>query len=112
MLCAELLQEPVHQVSVVAKGIRELRVVGHRALAKTRIVRRDHVEAIGEGGNQVAEHVRRGREAVQQQDNWPIGRTIAAPVGAVLRMSMVAIRCEGQLFGKRYFRKPSNAASP
>ena len=44
------------------------------AVAEAGVVRRHHVVPVGQRRNQVAEHVRRGREAVQQQDGRGVGR--------------------------------------
>ncbi len=53
-----MLQNIVNQVRVVTKVVGELLEIGHRALPEARIVGRDHVVAIGEDKDQVAEHGR------------------------------------------------------
>ena len=67
-------QQAVDQLGVVVEGVGEGRPVRHVALAVARIVRRDHAVAVGERRDQVAEHVRGGREAVQQQHDRRVGR--------------------------------------
>ena len=52
------LGEPVERV---------LEVVGHVGVAEARVVGREHVEAVGERRDQVAELVRGGGEAAEQQ---------------------------------------------
>ena len=71
---AELIEQAIDQRRVAIEGIGEGRAVRHVALAEAGIVRGDHVIAIAEGGDQVAEHVRRRRKAVQQQHDRRISR--------------------------------------
>ena len=56
------------------EGVGEL--IGGRSVgqAEAQVVRGDHVVAVREQRNQVAEHERAGREAVQQHDGRSIGR--------------------------------------
>ena len=58
----------------MGEGVSEFRVIRRIALAEARVVRRDDMVAVGQGGNEVAEHVRRGRETVQQQHDRRLGR--------------------------------------
>ena len=44
-------------------------------MAEAGVVRGDQVELVGQGRDQVAEHMRGGREAVQQQDRRGVLRT-------------------------------------
>jgi hypothetical protein len=67
---AELTEQAVHQVGIVSEGVSELRVIRRCALAKSRIVRRDGMVAVSQGRDQITEHVRGGREAVQQKHDW------------------------------------------
>ena len=68
VLDAELRQQAVDDVGIVAESVGESLVIRHGALAEARIVWRDHMERSGERRNQIAEHVGRGRKPVQQQD--------------------------------------------
>ena len=74
MLDAKLRQKAVDDVRIMGERIGERLVVGRGAFAKSRIVGRDDVVAIRERRDQVAEHVRRGRKAVQQQHDRRILR--------------------------------------
>ena len=60
-LVDELLDDPCQ----VVERILELIETGHGAGPISGIVRSNEVEAIRQPGNQVAEHVRGGREAMQ-----------------------------------------------
>ena len=53
----------------IGEAVAELRPVGRHSEAEARQVRRHDMIAVGKQGNEVAEHMRRGREAVQQQDS-------------------------------------------
>src|SRR3546814_18141130 len=78
---------------------------GHGGGAEAGIVRRQHVVALGERRDQLAEHVRRGGEAVQQQHggarriaSLAIGDLAALDQGAAvvdLRRGGSRCRCEG-----------------
>ncbi len=61
------VEQAVDDVGVVPERVGERLVVGRRALAEARIVRRDHVVAIRERRDQIAEHVGRGGKPVQQE---------------------------------------------
>ena len=63
----ELIEQATHQLTEAIERVGKLGAVGHVALPVTGIVRCDHVIAVGKRRDQVAEHVRRGRESVQQQ---------------------------------------------
>jgi hypothetical protein len=58
------LREPVERV---------LEVVGHVAVAEARIVGRQDMEAVGDSGDQVAELMRRGGKAAEQQQFGILG---------------------------------------
>ena len=75
----ELLGELVDHLRQVVERVSELVVRRHRAVAVAGIVRRDHVILVGQRGNQIAEHLRAGRKAVEQQT--PSGRPSARPRG-------------------------------
>ena len=73
-LDAELIEQAVDQLGEAVERVGEFGPVRHVALAVARIVGCDHVIAVGKGGDEVAEHVRRGRKSVQQQDDRRICR--------------------------------------
>lgn len=52
----------------MTKGVGEFGMVRSVTLPEARIVRRDHSMAVGEKLHQIAEHMRRRREAMQQND--------------------------------------------
>jgi hypothetical protein len=62
----------------VGERVGKRLVVGRAAFAKSWIVGRDDVIAIRERRDQVAEHVRRSRKAVQQQHDRRICRSCFA----------------------------------
>ena len=72
-LGADLAHQRIDHVGIMGEAVGELAMVGCVALAKARIVRRDHMIAIGQQRDQVAEHVRRRREAVEQQHHRAVG---------------------------------------
>jgi len=92
-LDGELVDDGGQVVEAVVEAFQRWLV----ALAVARIVGRDHAVAPGEARNQRAEHVRRGREAVQQHcrrvlragfavehlDAVDIGRVVADGAGGV-----------------------------
>src|SRR4029077_1028522 len=51
----------------VIEGVSELVPRRHRAVAEAGVVGGEHAVAVGQGRDQVAEHLRTGREAVQQE---------------------------------------------
>ena len=61
---ADDVGEAVDRVGEPVEGAAAARHVG---VAEARQIRRDHMEAVGEQRDQVAEHMARAREAVQQQ---------------------------------------------
>ena len=63
----ELIQETVHQLGEAGEAVLELVTVRRGAVTERWIVGRDHPVAVSERRNQVAEHVRRGGKAVQQE---------------------------------------------
>src|SRR5262249_33070865 len=62
------LGKPVDNASQAFKGVLELLPVGRLREAEAWQVGRDHVKAVGQGWNEITEHVRRRREAVQQKN--------------------------------------------
>ena len=64
----ELLGELVDHLRQVVERVRELVVRRHRAVAVAGVVGRDDVVLVRQRRDQVAEHLRAGREAVEQQD--------------------------------------------
>jgi len=60
--------ESAGHLGEIGEAIGELRPVGRHSEAEARQVRRHDVIAVGKQGNEIAEHMRRGREAVQQQE--------------------------------------------
>jgi hypothetical protein len=67
------LQKAIHEFGDVAERVFELVVVGRSALAESRIVRCDHMIAIGEQRDEIAEHVRRRWETVHQNKCGRVG---------------------------------------
>jgi hypothetical protein len=59
--------ELIHDFGEVIEGVIELVDWWCRAVTITRVVGSDDVVAIGESRHKVAKHLRRGREAVQQE---------------------------------------------
>src|SRR5262245_8813727 len=59
----ELLDDP----GEVVEGVSELVPRRHRVVTEAGVVGSEHAVAVGQGRDQVAEHLRAGREAVQQQ---------------------------------------------
>jgi hypothetical protein len=62
----------------MVEGVAELLARRHVRLAKAGQVGRDNVEVFAQQRNQVAEHVSRAREAMQQKQLGFIGRTCFA----------------------------------
>src|SRR5215831_12217201 len=69
------LSEAVNHAGNVVECVSEFFSRRHVGLTKPRKVRRDHKKSVGEQRNQIAKHVARAREAVQQQQlrciGWP-----------------------------------------
>ena len=63
-----LLQEGLHHFGDLVEGVGILRRIRHVAVAEAGIVHRDDVELVGQRRNEVAVLMRRGREAVQQNE--------------------------------------------
>src|SRR6516165_788207 len=59
----ELLDDP----GEVVEGVSELVPRRHRVVTEAGVVGSEHAVAVGQGRDQVAEHLRAGREAVQEQ---------------------------------------------
>ena len=74
-LDGELVEQAMDQLFEAVKRVGEFRTIGHVALSVTRVVRGDHVIPIAELRDQVSEHMRRGREAVQQQHDRGVARS-------------------------------------
>ena len=70
---ADHLGEAVDDVGDMVEGVGEVAPRRHVRLAEARQVGRDDVEAIGQERDEVAEHVARAREAVQQQQLRRVG---------------------------------------
>ena len=64
---ADHLGEAVDDLGDVVEGVGELAARRHVGLAEAGQIGRDDVKAIGKKRDEVAEHVARAREAVQQQ---------------------------------------------
>src|SRR5689334_3216252 len=62
----------VDHIGEVLERVLEALVIRHAALAEPGIIGRDQMELIRETRNQIPEHVRRGWEAVQEQDGGSI----------------------------------------
>ena len=67
VLDAELRQQAVDDVGIMAERVGESLVIRRGALAEAGIVWRDDMEAIRERRDQVAEHMGRGRKPVQAE---------------------------------------------
>ena len=61
---ADRLGEAVDRLRNLVERVRFVRHIG---IAEPRQIRRDDMETVGEQGNEVAEHVASGREAMQEQ---------------------------------------------
>ncbi len=85
----ELLEQAVHEIGIMAEAVVEGRVIRRGAAAETRIVRRDDMVFVGKKRYQIAEHVRRCRESVQQHD----GRSVGRPSFAIENLDPVHCRC-------------------
>ncbi len=72
---AQRVDELADDLRQVVEGVRELLRRGGVAETEPRIVRRDEPEAVGQLRHQVAEHVRRRRPAMQQQDDGAVRRS-------------------------------------
>ena len=72
---ADDLGKTVDHAGDVVECVAEFFPRRHVGLAEPGKVRRDHVKSVGEQRDQVAEHVARAREAVQQQQLRRIGRS-------------------------------------
>ena len=75
LLQPDLLGELLHHVGQLVEGVVELAYGRGRTVAEAGVVRGDQVELVGQGRDQVAEHMRGSREAVQQQDRRGVLRT-------------------------------------
>src|SRR5262245_19171076 len=64
---AEYRGELLDHGGEVVEGVSELVPRRHRAVAEARVVGGEHAVAVGQGRDQVAEHLRARREAVQQK---------------------------------------------
>src|SRR5215831_19135016 len=66
----ELIEQTVDQFAEAVEGISELAPVWHIALPVSRVVGSDQMVAVRQGRNQVAEHVGRCWESMQEQNGW------------------------------------------
>src|SRR5215469_7018373 len=66
----ELFEQTVNQLAEAVESISELASLWHITLAVSRIVRSDQTIAVCQGRNQVAEHVGRCWESMQEQNGW------------------------------------------
>src|SRR5215472_15898426 len=66
------LCEPVDDLRQIVKGVSEFFTVGRVGKAEPREIRRNHMVLIRKRRNEIAKHVRRGGETVQQQDRGTI----------------------------------------
>ena len=71
---AQFLGEGFDDIREVVEGVIELADGRHRAVAVAGIVRGNDMVPVRQRRDQVAEHVRRGGESVQQQEHGRIGR--------------------------------------
>jgi hypothetical protein len=74
---ADLVQQPVDDVGEVVEGVVPFGWVGHVGVAEPGVVGREHVEAVGQRGDQVPELVRGGGKAAKQEQLG--ARGIAGP---------------------------------
>jgi hypothetical protein len=63
----ELVEQSVDELAEAIEGVGEPGAIRHVALAVARIIRRDDAVTIRKRRDQIAEHVRRRRKAVQEQ---------------------------------------------
>ena len=70
----DLLRELLDHLGQMVEGVVELVHGGHRAVAVAGVVRGHQMELVGQGRDQVAEHVRTGGEAVEQEDDGGVLR--------------------------------------
>jgi len=76
---AERIDEPLHHLSEVVKGVDELRGRRSGAVAESWIVRCDQTIAVGQQRDEIAEHMRGGRKSMQQEDRRQV-RAAGLPV--------------------------------
>jgi hypothetical protein len=86
-------EKPLGQISQGVERVVELVGAGGVGQAEAEVVRGDHVVAVGQQRDQVAEHERAGREAVQQQEDGCVGRAcLAVEQGAAVDGCVAVIR--------------------
>ncbi len=66
---ADLVEQTLGRLGQVVERVRVLARSGRRRVPESDVVGRDHAETVGQARDQVTVHVRRGREAVQQDDH-------------------------------------------
>ena len=71
---AEHFDEVIHDFGVVVERVCEGSWIRPIAMPKSRIVRRDQMEMIGEPGEEWLEHSRRRGQPVEQKNRWAIRR--------------------------------------
>jgi hypothetical protein len=67
-----LVEEILRCVRKIFETVVELAKTWRFRIAEADQVRRDHMEATGQQRNQIPEHVRRTREAMQQDQCWSL----------------------------------------
>src|SRR5262249_37488682 len=67
-------QQRVDDLAEVVEGVGEFGRGRPRAVAEADQIGRDDPEPVGEPWDQIAKHVRRRREPVQQYDGWRVAR--------------------------------------
>lgn len=72
-LQADHLGEAIDDICDMVEGVGEVAGGRHVRLAEPRQVRRDDMEAVRQERNEIAEHMSRTREAVQQEQRWRFG---------------------------------------
>ena len=72
------LCEPIDDLGQVLEAVEELFAVRGVGKTKARKVRRHQMVAVSQGWNEIAKHVRRRRETMEQQDRRMILRTCFA----------------------------------
>ena len=74
LLQPDLLRELLDHFGQMIEGVFELVHSRHRAVTVAGVIRSDQVKLVGQHRDQIAEHVRTGREAVEQEHDWGILR--------------------------------------
>ena len=92
----ELIEQAVDEFPEAIEGVSKPGAIRHVALAVARIIRRDDAVTIRKRRDQIAEHVRRRRKAVQEQHD----RCLRGPGFAIEDVHAVdlggAVMCDGR----------------